>query len=287
MPRLFIGMPARNAEEYIGEALESLRAQTFTDWELLVSNNSSTDRTLDACSAIASKDSRIKITNQSTDIGAVANFGHVLDRAAGEFFMWAAADDRWHPEFLETCVSALDANPQIGMSFSGIENIDFSGACVRRYVDLPALAGPPGLRTVVRFLLSPEIFGKANLIYSVYRLNICRKTWADVGIPACWGGDMAFVLGAIARGGLIISSRVLFQKRLRRSESVPIGRLGRFSESAVFPFEQFDEYRAGLASAVKGTSFGTVTQVVMTYRYRRAKLARSLRDWRHRWVGRI
>jgi glycosyltransferase involved in cell wall biosynthesis len=288
MPRVFIGMPARNASGVIREALEAIRTQSYTDWMLVVSDNASTDNTAELCEVVASFDQRIRVLRQPSDLGMTGNFGYVLSQAAGDYFVWAAADDRWKPDFLRTCVELLDARPDIGLAFTGIENINARGQTVRSYPDLARLSGPASPGTVASFLLSPEINGKANLIYGLYRLPMLREVWKSVGIPDCWGGDMAFVLGVLARSGVAIGPNVLFQKRLRRSEQVPTGsQVNASSEAAVFPVEQYEEYRRGLLTAVRETRFEAVTSLLMSYRYRRALSQRALRRWRDRWIGRV
>ncbi|OFW07750.1 MAG: hypothetical protein A3H27_12765 [Acidobacteria bacterium RIFCSPLOWO2_02_FULL_59_13] len=279
MSRVFIGMPVRNGSVFIRQAIDSLRGQTFEDWNLLISDNASTDETFEICRDVAALDPRIKVVAERTNIGAGENFSKVLRRAEGNYFMWAAADDQWRPQFLDTCVNALASNPSLGMAFTGLENIDREGRIVRRYPDLPKLAGPAQLRTVARYLLSREICGKANLIYSVYQLELCRRVADHVGFPNCWGADMAFVLGAIARGGVSIDARVLFQKRWSDAEMINSGGQVELSPPAnggIFPLDQFESYKAGLLSAVTGTGFGAATRLIMNYRFYRERLSRRL-----------
>ncbi|WNC86000.1 glycosyltransferase family 2 protein [Thermosynechococcus sp. QKsg1] len=89
---LSIGMPVYNGAKFIREALDSLLAQTFTDFELIISDNASTDETEAICREYAAKDKRIRYVRQAQNLGAAANFKYVLDEARGEYFMWAAAD---------------------------------------------------------------------------------------------------------------------------------------------------------------------------------------------------
>ena len=90
-----IGMPVYNGEKYIREALDSLLGQSFTGFELIISDNASTDGTEAICQQYAAKDSRIRYVRQPVNLGALDNFTFVLDEARGGYFMWAAADDRY------------------------------------------------------------------------------------------------------------------------------------------------------------------------------------------------
>jgi glycosyltransferase involved in cell wall biosynthesis len=271
-------MPVRNGARFVGEAIESLLTQEFTDWRLVISDNASTDDTLEECRKAAGSDPRVEIVRQESDIGAQGNFLRLLEQAQGKFFMWAAADDRWKPRFLSTCIDRLNHYPALGMAFTGIENIDCEGKTVRKFPDLPKLAGPPAFRTVARYLLYREVLGKANLFYSVYRLDLCRSIARSIGLPGCWGGDMAFVLGGIARGGIAIEPEVLFHKRLNEIEvtnTISQAKPALSPYHGIFPPEHFAAYRACLKSAVAATRFSTLTAIVMDYRSQRAKLL----DW--------
>lgn len=108
-PKVSIGMPVFNGEPFIREALDSLLAQTFTDFELIISDNGSTDGTEAICREYAAKDSRIRYVRQPENRGVLFNFLFVLDEAQGKFFMWAAHDDIWAPNWVETMVQNGDA----------------------------------------------------------------------------------------------------------------------------------------------------------------------------------
>jgi len=118
-----IGMPVYNGAKFIHEALDSLLAQTFTDFELIISDNASTDETEAICREYAAKDSRIRYVRQSTNLGAVANFKFVLDEAVGEYFMWAAADDVWRSKCIEHLIRVFDKNNHFCCVMSDVENI--------------------------------------------------------------------------------------------------------------------------------------------------------------------
>src|SRR5919198_3245049 len=218
MSKVFIGMPVYNGERFIDAALESLSRQNNKDWKLLISDNCSSDATETICKDFASNDLRISYVRQPKNLGGTANFKFLLEQADSEYFMWASADDVWDPDFLNICIGNLEQNGHVGMSFSGITNIDSYGRIIRAYPTLPLLSGNAGYRTIYRYLKDPEIMGKANLIYSVYRLEICREAMAVCPLEDFWGSDMCFVLAALARGGIMIDQRVLFQKRLVRED---------------------------------------------------------------------
>ncbi|WP_419902628.1 glycosyltransferase family 2 protein [Kiloniella sp.] len=107
-PTVSIGVVVYNGEASLAEALESLLAQTFTDFEIIVSDNASSDRTANICKAYCERDSRIRYIRQIENLGATRNFQFVLERARGRYFMWAAADDIRSPDFLKDNVQFLE-----------------------------------------------------------------------------------------------------------------------------------------------------------------------------------
>jgi glycosyltransferase involved in cell wall biosynthesis len=123
-PKVSIGMPVYNGEPFIREALDSLLAQTFTDFELIISDNASTDGTEAICREYAAKDARIRYVRQAENCGPTANFQFVLDEAVGEYFMWAAADDKRHPDFIRMAEMVLKTESEVGLVFSAMRTVN-------------------------------------------------------------------------------------------------------------------------------------------------------------------
>ena len=107
MPRVSIGMPVYNGEEFLERALDSLLAQSFSDFELIISDNASQDKTQEICLRYAARDPRVKYYRNETNIGAAENFNRVFALSSGEYFKWAGHDDSWTPDYLERCVSSV------------------------------------------------------------------------------------------------------------------------------------------------------------------------------------
>ncbi len=116
-PRVSVGLPVRNGEQFIGRAIESVLAQDFADFELVICDNDSTDSTLEIVRQHAKRDPRVKLHENGRDIGQIENMNRVFELASGEFFRWTGADDWFEPTYLSRCVEALDADPDlIGVS---------------------------------------------------------------------------------------------------------------------------------------------------------------------------
>lgn len=112
-PRLSIGLPVYNGEEYLAESLDALLGQTYGDFELVISDNASTDGTQDICREYAARDARIRYLRQPRNIGATPNHNQVFAECRGELFKWASHDDLYGRDLLRRCVEALDARPEV------------------------------------------------------------------------------------------------------------------------------------------------------------------------------
>lgn len=109
-PRVTVGVPVYNGATSIGRTLDNLLAQTFTDFEILVSDNGSTDDTEAICRRYASNDARIRYVRQPHNLGPAKNFRFLVDAARGDYFLWAACDDLRSADFLALNVVFLDAH---------------------------------------------------------------------------------------------------------------------------------------------------------------------------------
>jgi len=118
MPKLSIGMPVYNGENYLCEALDSLLGQTFTDFELIISDNASTDATQSICEELAAKDSRIRYFRAKQNHGASWNHAFVIEKATAPLFKLAAHDDVCLPTQLAVCVDALEKNQNAVLAYT-------------------------------------------------------------------------------------------------------------------------------------------------------------------------
>ncbi len=123
-PRLSVGLPIYNSERYLAEAIEALLGQSYTDFELIISDNASTDGTPDICRHYEAQDPRIRYFRQPRNIGLAPNHNFVADQARGGYFKWAAGDDLYARDLLERCAAALDEHPQVVLAHSWTAMID-------------------------------------------------------------------------------------------------------------------------------------------------------------------
>jgi glycosyltransferase involved in cell wall biosynthesis len=128
VPRLSIGLPVYNSSTYVAESIEALLGQTFEDFELIISDNASTDNTGDICRSYGKLDSRVRYFRQRRNIGLAPNHNFCVMKAKGELFKWGAGDDLYARDLIGKCVAALDENPKVVLAHSWTAMIDGKGA---------------------------------------------------------------------------------------------------------------------------------------------------------------
>jgi glycosyltransferase involved in cell wall biosynthesis len=170
-PRLSIGLPVYNGENYVAEALDALLAQTYTDFELIISDNASTDGTETICRDYAARDPRIRYLRQAHNIGAAPNHNFLVERARGELFKWAAHDDLFAPKLVECCVRALDERPEYVLSHAYMAIVDEHGKTIEEY-DYRLRTESPSAPERFRSLLFTE---GGDDFYGVVRTSVMRR----------------------------------------------------------------------------------------------------------------
>lgn len=213
IPRVSIGVPVYNGERYIAETLDSLLAQTYTDFELIICDNASTDRTRQICEAYAGKDPRIRYVRNAENIGASGNYRLALDLASGEYFRWANSDDLFAPAGLERCVEILDREPSVVLAYPKTKFIDERSNVISEYHDDMHLQSP---RASERFAQVFDRLGYVNIIYGLMRAGILRQTGLLRKFP---GGDIPLVAELSLYGKFHEIPEFLFFRRLHATAS--------------------------------------------------------------------
>ncbi|MGH3834148.1 MAG: glycosyltransferase family 2 protein [Pseudonocardiaceae bacterium] len=171
VPRLSIGLPVYNGEQYLTEALDALLGQSYEDFELIISDNASTDGTEDICRRYLAQDPRISYVRQPRNIGAAPNHNFVFRQARGELFKWASHDDLYARDLLLRCVEVLDEHPHVVLSHAWQAIIDGAGT-VTQSVDYrlatDSLRAPDRFRALL-FAAGGDDF------YGVIRADVLRR----------------------------------------------------------------------------------------------------------------
>jgi glycosyltransferase involved in cell wall biosynthesis len=130
IPRIQLGLAVYNGEKYLAETLDSILAQTYQDFELIISDNASTDRTRKICVSYAAKDRRIRYYRNRINLGFAPNYNRVFRLSTSEYFKWADYDDMLEPEFLAASIEALDSHPESVLCYPKVKIIDSTSAIV-------------------------------------------------------------------------------------------------------------------------------------------------------------
>lgn len=142
-PCISIGLPVYNGEQFLRETFDSILNQTFEDFELIISDNASTDNTQKICKEYAAQDQRIHYYCNQQNIGAARNYNRVFELSNGTYFKWVAHDDLLAPEYLERCIKILEEIPSLVLCYSRIIFIDQEGKEIRQSSsDLLQLSSP-------------------------------------------------------------------------------------------------------------------------------------------------
>lgn len=207
MPRITVGVPVYNAESYIHECLSCLEGQTFRDFEVLIYDNASTDRTGERCAVFLERDRRFKYVRQNSNKGPTANFVDVLEAAQSPFFLWRAHDDLCSPNFLEVTHNAIAEWPGAKLAVGRVERVGAKTG-TRRVIDLNH--GFESLR-LARVLWWSE----PSWFYGLWRRETLTSEFAAVWslYPHGWGSDHLTLLRPLVQNAVRGSNATAFIQR--------------------------------------------------------------------------
>jgi glycosyltransferase involved in cell wall biosynthesis len=197
-PLVSIGMPVYNEERYLEQALQSLLSQSFENFELIISDNASTDRTGEICLTYAAKDPRVRYSRMETNLGSSVNFNRVFQLSNSPYFFWASGHDTRHETFIARCVEILEHDASVVLCYPGarwIETDGRPGDILHSHVETRGLSQVSRYRTVLWGL------GYVYQPYGIMRSNALKRT--GLMRPNTLGADVVLMtelalLGAFA-----------------------------------------------------------------------------------------
>lgn len=218
MPRLTFGVPVFNGDRFLAASLDSVLAQSFTDFELIIADNASTDRTLEVCESFAARDGRIRVLRSDSNRGAAWNYNRLFEQANSEYFKWHAHDDLIAPEYAARCVERLDGHPDEILCYPRTQGIDEHG---RATPDDPADAlsvthvTPAG--RLSEYFHSSFHNRSCNAILGIIRTGTLRKTRL---IGSYAGSDKVLLAELALLGQFHQLHHTLFFRRAHAGSSV-------------------------------------------------------------------
>lgn len=219
-PTVSIGVPVHNGEDYLAVTLDSILAQTFSDFAIIICDNASTDATRTICEDYVARDSRVRYHRQPHNLGAAPNYNSVYHRSRGRYFKWSAHDDLVEPAFLERCVAALQAHPESPVAYARFDQIDADGNRIeQRNLDSALCAADPETR--VGAAIRPYQQGGASdsPIFGVLRRSALDRTRLHGSYT---GSDRTLVLELALQGPFQEVPEHLFLNRDHPSRSIRI-----------------------------------------------------------------
>jgi glycosyltransferase involved in cell wall biosynthesis len=212
-PTLTIGLPVFNGARFLRATIESVLAQTFTDFELLISDNASTDETEAIARSAADGDGRITYRRNQVNVGLARNLNLLVPLATGRLFKWAAADDVLRPTYLERCVATIDADPRAVLAYPQTDFVDGEGE--------PLDVADPGWHLVsddpaerLAYVIRADQF--VNSILGVIRTSALRRTRL---IPLYAGGDYRLLAELSLQGTFVEVPERLYVRRIHAGSS--------------------------------------------------------------------
>lgn len=212
-PLVSIGMAVFNCERFLPESIESLLAQDYENFELIISDNASEDRTQEICLEYQARDPRIQYSRNATNMGSIFNGTKVRNLARGKYFMWASDHDLRHPTFLSKGVAVLEDDPEVVLCYSRAQRIDVNGnflALGPDYLDTRGMSPP------ARFLHLLNNNCGGEIIYGLYRLEKTKH----IKCKAVWASDVYFLAALTLEGTIAHLPEVLFSLRVIRDEQM-------------------------------------------------------------------
>jgi glycosyltransferase involved in cell wall biosynthesis len=212
-----IGLPVYNGEKFLGQALEALLAQDYGHFEIIISDNASTDATQEICREYMARDRRIQYHRNDENKGARYNFRKVLGLAAGPYFLWAADHDLWHPSLISRCVEIMEADRGVVLCYPRALRIDAHNNALGLATNQIDTRNLPAAERYLRIIR--DLSG-GDPIYGVMRTAAMQK----VDVTTLWAGDQARLAALSLAGAFAHIPEPLFYWRQIRDESLEFRR---------------------------------------------------------------
>ncbi|MGE3327839.1 MAG: glycosyltransferase [Acidimicrobiia bacterium] len=173
-PPVSIGLPVYNGEKYLAECLRSIQAQDYVDFEVIISDNASSDRTEEICREFQQSDARFRYQRRTSNGGAAINYNSTFLASRGTYFTWWAHDDTRAPCFISRCLEAFESGPESRvLVHPRAQFIDPSGCPLQQDTDVVAISSSSPGRRFGRILSSVNM---ANAVFGLIRSRALERT---------------------------------------------------------------------------------------------------------------
>jgi glycosyltransferase involved in cell wall biosynthesis len=228
--KVTVGMPVFNGERFVAQAIDSALSQTFTDIELLISDNASTDGTADICRGYAVRDCRVRYIRQESNLGPFNNLKYVTDHASSPFLVWLAHDDVLDAAYIEECHEVLTKNGRTVLVTSDFRIIDEAGELIKTERLAGIRESIPWEQRSTEFFKYPILSNVFYCFYGMVRTNVCRSVFEQLREPQYMSQIELPVLARLAAAGEIFSFPRVLRDYRRVSTSLYHSELNSISE---------------------------------------------------------
>jgi glycosyltransferase involved in cell wall biosynthesis len=212
-PLIGIGMPVYNCGPYIRQAIESHLAQTFGDFELVITDNRSTDETESICREFAALDRRVRYIRNEVNLGGPGNFRRAFRHSRGKYHKWSTGDDWWDSTFLEKAVALLNCDAETVLVYPKTVLVDDAGNETRRYEDMLHLRDD---RPSERFIELYKTIGLCQAHLGLIRRDVMAHT-SLIGRELA--SDIRFLAELSLYGKFYLLPEFLFFRRFHEDSS--------------------------------------------------------------------
>ncbi len=223
-PKISIGLPVFNEEELLEDRIKSILEQSYGNFEIIISDNASTDKTVEICKKYDKIDSRIRFFEQEKNRGPYWNFNFVLEKARGEYFVWFAVDDEHESTFLEKNLEILEKNNNVVASISDVKyfgmELNDDESVFQKFKNKFKYRFDKKTKFIQTFPASGSYENKTTLylrmdrstsLYALYRKNILKKCMITTPFA---GSDLAIILNVLKYGDIHVIDEILMKKNL-------------------------------------------------------------------------
>ncbi len=276
---VFIGIPCYNRPEGLARTLTCLQKQSHENWSVLISDNCSPNAAVEETAlAFTAKDTRITYFKQPQNLGPKENFRYVVEQAKGPFFMWASDDDYWEPSFIESNIAQLLKFDEAQLSFCTPQVVDENENELIFYEGFSRFHFTNNRgHDCQRFIKDPEILGKANLIYGIYRTSpvqsVVKNSW-DLAWSNDWGADVVFLYSFISRHPITATDQKLLKKFV--PPSVKIYPLRKHPKSYFIKSNRYASYLSRFKAVAPSAEFAEAAEKALRQRLRESRFYKFL-----------
>lgn len=213
-PLVSIGLPVYNGDDFIRKCLDSLLVQSYSNLEIIICDNASTDTTEDICRAYADRDARIKYYRNEKNLGAAPNYNKCFEVSTGQYFKWIAHDDWLSENYIEDCVDILETHDEFVMAFGMPQEMLDDDTIFLDGDFTVEMTGP--IAPLEHFAHAIRIVRPDHAIFGVFRSEALKRT---TGHGLYYGSDRALVAEAALLGRFAAVPEAIFYNRIHPKRS--------------------------------------------------------------------